>query len=160
MRELLKKFSSIRSDGNILPIPVLAVDAVAFPLPQIDIFIETAIAKKRPVPVSALVENGNGEAIFSFRLITAFEAKVALSHLEIEESHIGGLIRSLELTRPTTNHMLALCDKFAKAEFFGRTDFLFLNKGSGGRKLIITQVCWGSNRSGSGFVLSQFRVCS
>ena len=29
--ELLKKFSSIRSDGNILPIPTIAVDSFSFP---------------------------------------------------------------------------------------------------------------------------------
>lgn len=49
---------------------------------------------------SKLVENGNGEATFSFRLITAFEAKVTLSHFEIEEPHIGGQKPSIDGQKP------------------------------------------------------------
>ena len=63
--DLLKKFAAIRSDGNVLPIPSLSVDAVSFPdgdvivveaLPKIDTFIETGVIRKFPVKVSALRE--------------------------------------------------------------------------------------------------------
>lgn len=49
---------------------------------------------------SKLVENGNGEAAFSFRLVTAFEAKVALSHLENEKPHFDGQEPSIGGEKP------------------------------------------------------------
>lgn len=98
---------------------------------------------------SKLVANGNGEATFSFRLITAFEAKVALSHLapespyiDTQKPHIDGgkpsidmgkpsiggqkpsiraILDGLGLTRPTYENIVTLAEKFDPNEIFGRS---------------------------------------
>ena len=115
--ELLQKFAALRSDGNILPIPSIAVDSFSFPDGDM-IVVEVLPSDQPPVRYRGrtwirigprrdiaspaeeamkvlgyvncynrginmvqdeLVANGNGKAEFSFRLITAFEAKVALA---------------------------------------------------------------------------------
>ena len=68
--ELLQKFAAIRSDGNILPIPTISVDSFSLP--------GDVNCYNRGINMvqDELEANGNGKAEFSFRLITAFEAKV------------------------------------------------------------------------------------
>ncbi|MCR5752676.1 MAG: winged helix-turn-helix transcriptional regulator [Kiritimatiellae bacterium] len=88
--ELLQKFAALRSDGNILPIPSIAVESLCFP--NVSDYRNPIIAEAMKVigyvncynrginmVQDELEANGNGKAEFSFRLITTFEAKVALA---------------------------------------------------------------------------------
>ncbi len=66
--KLLLKTSNIRTDGNILPQPVMNVESRGVYRVQ-----------------KELVENGNGKAVFDFSLVTAFRVIENVSEKYLEE---------------------------------------------------------------------------
>ena len=85
--KLLLQISNIRTDGNILPQPLITVEKFRFD--EGDILVAEVQPSKFP-PVryrvqKELVENGNGEASFDFSLNTAFKVveKVSEKYFEM-----------------------------------------------------------------------------
>ena len=107
---LMKKISGIRSDGNILPLPVMSVEAFHFPEGDL------LVAEGTPC-FTAKIDDIDTKYIKEEYLSTMFDAKLLAS----DQRDITEQLASLHLYDPTHN-----CPTYAALVLFGRNPKFFI----------------------------------